>query len=60
MQIVAKRNIDKDEVFFEDNIWLKVSNEKSDFEQIMYKRIIGKIARHKIKQDKTINFSDIN
>jgi len=59
-KIVAKRDIDRDDVFSEDNIWLKVSDEKSDFEQIMYKRIIGKIARHKIKQDKTINFSDIN
>ncbi|KKN50700.1 hypothetical protein LCGC14_0630090 [marine sediment metagenome] len=59
-KIVAKRDIDKNEVFSEDNIWLKVSDEKSDFEQIMYKNIIGKIARHNIQQDRTLNFSDIN
>jgi len=59
-KIVARRDIDKDEVFSEDNIWLKVSDEESDFEQIKYEKIIGKKARHNIKQDRTLNFSDIN
>lgn len=59
-KIVAKRDIEKGEIFSEDNVWLKVSEESSDFEQIMYNRIIGKIALRKIKQDRTINFSDVN